>query len=562
MDQLTRFLSGGVPGGFWPYFAATLILLFVYFFVMRYSEVVHKKNFRKVIFGIIGLIYITYIPVRLARPPKPTNVYVGILPLQWARVSLDSTEIRSQSEWSGAGWGLSEMTVAIGEKVSPGHLHFLRPEWLTQSIDSITDEISSDTGKLFTWARLVKLDYLVSGTFDIEKTQIRARYVLWDTHQEIKLREFEERLNKDSFPADIEKISKALATEIFTVADEDADWKKNEGNDYKSGRISSYFWGRSLLASNRVDSALAVFQMTLKADSTSPLGWLGTGLAYGEKMIAEKNEKDREIFRKRFELHLKRSSQLSEQFELPLINLAWYYCFIKPEPRYLDAEFAMLAANGLYGRDYQVYHILSFMQKMRWESFGMPSKEAILLRALEINPAGFETYLELGREYMSRSRGNDIWIRKALEQYQIAIKMKPKDWRAILSLAQAADLMGSYDYAIDLLIRAQRIFPDKADVYYNLGIMYQHKAEVFKQKRQFKEETEQNIKAEANFIKTVEINNSAYAHLYLGYIYDRMNKREDAIREFRLVMKLLSPKDPYREEARKKLREYFPDVEG
>jgi hypothetical protein len=54
---------------------------------------------------------------------------------------------------------------------------------------------------------------------------------------------------------------------------------------------------------------------------------------------------------------------------------------------------------------------------------------------------------------------------------------------------------------------------------------------------------------------------NGYAYLYLGKIYDIQKRRNEAIESYRGAMKYISKEDKYREEARKKLKEYFPDVE-
>jgi tetratricopeptide (TPR) repeat protein len=237
--------------------------------------------------------------------------------------------------------------------------------------------------------------------------------------------------------------------------------------------------------------------------------------------------------------------------------------FFKPEPRYLDAEIALIGANELYDRDYTVYYVLSYMQQLRWESFGLSSKEEVLKKAITVNPAGFDSYINLGRSYLELSKAHDYRAKLAMEHYGMAQQLRPADFEAIIGMVTACDYIGLYDRALRLLEFAEKLYPAKADVYYNLGVVTYHIGNSYKPKKKPKEEREQYQIAEAYFKKAIQLKPShGYAYLYLAKIYAEFKNNEQAIESLRMVMKLLDREDRYREEARRKLNEFFPDVEG
>lgn len=560
MENILRFLSGDVPLGFMFYFSIVLALLFIYWFVDRYSPVVHRQKFRVFMFSIIGLIAVTYTFMRLARPPKPRTTHIGILPLQTTLHSPGDSVVL------GLCWAIPEMTVNAGELQAPDHVVFLRPEWLTDSYgaDTTGRRILKDDRERLAWSRLVGLEYLVSGTLEAQKESVLITMRVQDPFENetvVTSSTTVPRTSSGRLDSSVMESAAELCRQLLETADADPRANENGLDLYTTLAATDYFVGRFLLSERKMEQALGHFQKALQVDSLSPLGWYGTGLAHGELMIASEDDAERRTHQNRMEYFLKMAIQKNDRFQPPYSALVRYYLLSRPEPRYLDAELTMMMANDLYPRDYELFYNLSFMNKMRWESFHLGSKDAILLKALELNPAGFDAYLELGRFYIQKSRPHDHWSQLALDNFRMAHQLQPNDLGAILGLVTAYDFMSYYKEALDLLHTTLQAHPANAELQYSLGVVQYHLAAVHGAKERKKEQSVELAKAEAAFRRAVELSNHGYAHLYLGKIYDSQNKRNEAIEEFRTCMKLLKKDDPYREEARKKLREYFPDVE-
>jgi tetratricopeptide (TPR) repeat protein len=567
MERTIRFLSGEVPGGFFLYFVIVAVVLFFYWFMMHYSEVINRKKLREIVFSLVGLMVFTYVIVRIARPPQPENIYMGFLPFEITnKITADSASDREVLKYSGTGWIIAEMAARNGQSASPSHINFLRPEWLFDSFnnDSAGSVSYAYPPKLLAWARLIKLKYLAAGSFEVRDKDIDVRIDIYNTETEQPIQQIHRSFLKypsHTLIGNLGEFSSDLAKTLYELTGEPYKDVASVNQMYRSPALFEYARGRYLLAKGYYDSSVIAFRNSVKNDSGSVLAWYGLGTAHGEWMIRTDDAKLRDEHQKRSEIYLKKSGQLDSLYEPVYSALAKYYMFIKPEPRYLQAEFALMAAYDLYDRDYLIYYILSYMQKMRWDTFKMKSKEEVLQKAIEVNPAGFVSYLALAQTYLQRSRAHDIGAQWALNNYAIAQKLRPNDMDAILGMAVAMDYVGYYDKAIEQLQRAQRLYPNNAEVYYNLGVIHFHIAGINKAKKKSREETEEYKLAEPYFKKAIAINNHHYSYLYLGRIYDFQNRKAEAIETFRICMKLFDKEDPYREEARKKLREYFPNVE-
>ncbi len=560
MEKILRFLSGEAPIGFPIFFCIVLALLFVAWFIDRYSPVVNRKKFRIFMASLIGFLVFTFAVMRAANPPKPESWHVGFLPLQMSAAQA------ADSAGPGISWAFPEMAARAGELQSPNHIIFLRPEWLTAGFgkDSATATPLFDLESCLRWGRLVRLTYLIWGRVEESGSQMTltiTAYALADDDDTFS-RSFQwPKTPAGEWTSVMEGAARDVVAEIYRRADVPFHPDASGLDIYRSPSASDYFLGRFLLNNRQHGPAMSAFQRALQKDSASLLGWYGTGLAHGESMIVEPDETKRTQHQRRMEYFLKMAAQKNPQFQPAFSSLVRYYMLSKPEPRYLDAEFAMMAANDLYGRDYQLFYNLSFMNKMRWESFRLGSREAILKKALAINPAGFDAYLELGRHYIQNSRPHDHVSQLALDHFSMAHRLRPQDLDAIVGLVTAYDYMSYYKEAMALLDETIRRYPDRSELYYSLGVVHYHQAAVHGAREKPRDQADELSKAEINFRKAVELSNHGYAHLYLGKIYDMQKKRNEAIEEFRICMKILKKDDPYREEARKKLREYFPDVE-
>lgn len=560
MSDLYRFLSGEVPGGFVVFLLFFFAIAFIGFFLYRYSTVINKRQLKITVIVLLSLLTFSYLIIRAARPPQPLAVHIAIWPLRF-----ETTENLPDSlliHHSSLGWLVAEYAVYQASQQTPPHIMFLRPEWSVGSLDS-ADRFTfnrTDTN-LIRWSQLIGVEYWAGGF-----------YRLMNNRYEGEIRIFEREGKKPlhtisfSFPVhfsneDISTPAEELARFLVRKTGHRFESHLCDRSLFSNRALPGYGQARYLHALDRSNECLTASLQALKKDSSSALNWYATGLAYGSVMLRTKNEKERKSLQNRCEYHLKKAGQLREEFELAYIALARYYLFFEPEPRYLDAEAALLASHALYERDYEIYHLLSFMQKARWSLFGFDNREELLKKAIENNPAAFHSYIELGNVFLGWASAHNYRSRQALEHFLIAWNLRPNHPLAIRGLVTGYDYIGQHDKALELLNRYQQAYTDQSEYYYIKGVVYYHIGARHKIKKQFKEEAAAYSEAETCFKKAIHIRPHGYSFLYLGKLYDIRNQRNEAIEAYRGAMRHIDREDKYREEARKKLRQYFPDVE-
>ncbi|MEK6582508.1 MAG: tetratricopeptide repeat protein, partial [Nitrospirota bacterium] len=90
--------------------------------------------------------------------------------------------------------------------------------------------------------------------------------------------------------------------------------------------------------------------------------------------------------------------------------------------------------------------------------------------ALRINQNYAEAYNNLGNAYYKKGLAD-----KAIEHYQIALRIKPEFVEAHNNIANAYDNKGMTDKAIEHYQIALKLKPDYAEIYNNIGIAYDNK---------------------------------------------------------------------------------------
>lgn len=557
MDRMLRYLSGEVPGGFPALIGILIAILIFSWYLHRYSPVINKKRLRTITTGLVAFLLFSYVIARLARPPKPDIVNVAIFPMEMEWEGVDSLQ---KVRWMGTGWLLGEMISRVGEMTSPSHVMFVRPEWLSASFDGQTLFPFHDADRVGRFGRQFGFEATVNGIVHVRPDTIEAHCTIQDLRNG-KTEEWKQSWAPAELPSALIPFAETVGKKTYTLIDEKPTKNLPDLRHYERPAALSYGAVRRLIADSAAVNALPIAEAAVRSDSASVLAWLALGYAHTELMILSDDESAQRYHLQRAEVYLKKSGQRDPEFQPVYSALTHLFMRVRPEGRYLDAEFAMIDGHQLYDRDYMTYYNLSFMNKLRWESLGMTREEQILERALEINPAGFKALLRLGQHFLEFSRPNDHLSQLALNHFVKAYKMRPRSREAILGLVTAYDHLNYFNDALTLLDSAQVNYPNDPEIFYSIGVIRFHLSGAYKAKKQTREEADELRKAEQAFLEAVRINNHAYSHLYLGKIYDYRNQRMEAIEAFRAVMSLLPQDDRFREEARKKLREYFPDVE-
>lgn len=557
MDRFFRYVSGEVPGGFPALIGILIAILIFFWYLHRYSPVINKKRLRVVTTGLIAFLLFTYVIARLARPPKPEIVNIAVFPME---MEWDGPDSLQKARWMGTGWILGEMISRAGEMTSPPHVMFVRPEWLSASFDGQTRFSFQDAGRVADFGRQFGFEAAVSGRVHIQRDRVVTECTVQDLRNG-RAESLNQSWSSRDLPAALVPFVVAVTHKVYTLIDEQPSDNIPDLRHYEKPPALSYGVVRQLIADSSAAKALPIAEETVRLDSSAVLAWLALGYAHMELMILAEDEATRRYHMQRAEVYLKKSGQLDPEFQPVYSALTQLFMLVRPEGRYLDAEFAMIDGHQLYDRDYMAYYYLSFMNKLRWESLRMYSEEQILERALEINPAGFKALLRLGQHHLEFSRPNDHLSQLALNQFVKAYRMRPRSREAILGLVTAYDHLNYFKEAISLLDSARAHYPNDTEIMYSLGVIRFHLSGTYKAKKQTQSEAEELGKAEQAFLEAVRLGNHPYSHLYLGKIYDYRNQRNEAIEAFRAAMRLLPQDDRFREEARKKLREYFPDVE-
>ncbi|MGD0283385.1 MAG: tetratricopeptide repeat protein [Dissulfurispiraceae bacterium] len=143
------------------------------------------------------------------------------------------------------------------------------------------------------------------------------------------------------------------------------------------------------------------------------------------------------------------------------------------------------------------------------------------------SPSDSLAHINLARQYETRNM-----IDKALDQYQIAIRLHPDYAPAHFLLGTLYLKFNVIDKALEQYQNAIRLKPDYADAYNNLGLIYQH--------------SNMPDKAVEQYLIVIRLQpDCVQAHWNLGNVYRTMNMPEKAAEQYRIAVKL----DPHFAEA-------------
>lgn len=158
---------------------------------------------------------------------------------------------------------------------------------------------------------------------------------------------------------------------------------------------------------------------------------------------------------------------------------------------------------------------------------------------VEMAPTFAEGYECLGDAYNFRNKPT-----RAVAAFTTALQLNPKRPSAYIGLATAHTIKIDHPHAIEAYRRGIAALPQNADLYYNLGVLYQRLG--------------QPDQARPMFEKAVEVGNHLNAHFYLAHLYEKQGKPEQAIEHWRQRVELGDPDDPWTKDARTRLQALTP----
>lgn len=130
------------------------------------------------------------------------------------------------------------------------------------------------------------------------------------------------------------------------------------------------------------------------------------------------------------------------------------------------------------------------------------------------DPGLFLAHYNRGREFYDQRRLAD-----AERELEEACLLRPRDLRALNLLGLIYFRSHKFDRAEEVYRRLVAESPEDATLYYNLGLVY------FKLNR--------DDEAEMAFLKSLDLADRPKIHFYLGAIYERLQRFQDAIYQYR-----------------------------
>ncbi len=93
---------------------------------------------------------------------------------------------------------------------------------------------------------------------------------------------------------------------------------------------------------------------------------------------------------------------------------------------------------------------------------------ALSRKAIALNPDIAEPYKSLGLALSQRN-----WYRKAIEQYDNAIRVNPNYSTAISNLGLLHLWLGNPEKALPLIRKATQLSPERSSNYYHMGTVFE-----------------------------------------------------------------------------------------
>jgi tetratricopeptide (TPR) repeat protein len=165
----------------------------------------------------------------------------------------------------------------------------------------------------------------------------------------------------------------------------------------------------------------------------------------------------------------------------------------------------------------------------------LASAEDVYKRALELEPYNPNFYLKLGqlKEALAVSKKDEAekkqLIGEAKELFQKSIELKKDFAPGYYDLALAQEALGELDGAIGSMLSAAQLKNREINYVFNLGRLFQLRGQ-----------NNDNQIAESLFKQVLGINSKEVnSHFYLALIYEKTDKKDEAIKEYQAVLDLL-----------------------
>lgn len=205
------------------------------------------------------------------------------------------------------------------------------------------------------------------------------------------------------------------------------------------------------------------------------------------------------------------------------------------EEMWAKAEHFLFRSYEKNPYDPKTLFVLSHLHGSRTAKIGYKGREALLRRAIAINPCFERARIELA-DYLYFNK----WPGQARREIEKLLAIRPNSIEGWLYLGKMAVGESKMDQIISIYNRILEIDPRNVEAFYNLGVYYFNSGDI--------------INATRFFERAIAYGDHLDSHLYLGHIYNQQGEKEKAIAEYRYRIKYKRGfDDPYAEEARKQL---------
>jgi tetratricopeptide (TPR) repeat protein len=215
--------------------------------------------------------------------------------------------------------------------------------------------------------------------------------------------------------------------------------------------------------------------------------------------------------------------------------------------------------------DPEILYYYSFLNEKRLEADGYKSKFELLEEILEINPFYEKALLRYSDLTFSSNRLNSDAVQEIFKVLEFYRKQNPFSDNANFMLSGEYLRRGDVINARRLMLKVYDSFKTNPRLHYDLGSALFYIGKNFELngpyvKGEIKNDSDAFRQAIVSFKECVRLKGDIDAHLYLGELYRRLGKNDEAIIEFRIrVRNKKSANDLFVLEAKKGLRMIFED---
>ena len=499
---------------------STIVFLFILFLLiyLRFTSVyLHKKVFKTALFFILSAYFCVSILSFLLERPEAKKCRIAVIPLY-------TFDIDENNQWQL--WALSEQANrCLIEHFSADTLVYpLSWTWQTSDRDSVYD-----VEYLVKYSRRIALDYVAFSSLKLTASDDSCQVHLIDLKNSIKISSFSLPFSQ----GDISAGSHLIAGNILRFFNRQV--AASHTSPSSSPRLDrAIAETEQLLAERRFADAIKSAEAGFALDSANVhIRNLLARANLDYSVVLEHKGKPGSLHRLLAVKICERTIRVPGMANSATFEIVGKYFLLKK--MWGKAESYLKKAIDADANNVEAYLTYANLHRSRMKNIGFKTEEQVMRHALFLNPCYVEAYLRLADLlYFSKLPER---AEKVLDEL---LSINPSLVDALLFLGKMAVAENDIHNVIRIYNRILEIDPANEIAHYNLGVYYFNLGQI--------------DTAERFFNRAVQLGNHVDSHLYLGHIYLSQGKKDLAIEEYRIRIRLKKgPDDPYADEARKHL---------